>query len=86
MSNTTQITLDYPVEVDGEKIDSLHMRHAKVRDQKLATKAAGGEAEQETTLFAHLCEVSPKVIEELDLADYRKLQQGFQDFLSRPKT
>jgi len=86
MSNTTQITLDYPVEVDGEKVASLNLRRAKVRDQKLAAKAAGGEAEQETTLFANLCEVSPKVIEELDLADYRKLQQGFQDFLSRPKT
>lgn len=77
----TTIQLDHPFKIEGEDIKEIRIRRPKVRDQKLAAKA-GSVEEQEITLLSNLCEVTPGVIEELDLSDYRKLQKAFEDFLS----
>ncbi len=78
----TTIELKYPPTVDGLAIGELTMRRPNVRDMLAADKAGGTDAEKEIRTFANLCEVSPKTIEELDLADYKELQKAYADFLS----
>ena len=77
------IDLDRPVTVGGETVERLTMRAPKVRDMLAQDKLSGTDAEKEVRLFANLCEVAPAVIEELDLADYRRLQEAYTGFLSR---
>jgi hypothetical protein len=82
---TTGVTLKYPVKADGTELRVLQMRRPKVRDQLHAEKqgtATATSAEREIRLFANLCEVAPETLEDLDLADYRQLQETFQGFLS----
>lgn len=76
------IELKHPVTVAGSEIKTLSMRRPKVKDQLAADKHGGGNAEKEIRLFANLCEVEPSVIEELDLADYRQVQEAYSGFLS----
>jgi len=83
MQNTVEtITLEYPVEYNGEKITVLQMRRPKVRDQVAARKMGSDDAEMEIKLFANLCQVAPVVIEDLDMKDYGKISATFRDFLS----
>lgn len=77
----TDIPLDYPIEIDGVEVKNLKMRRPKVRDMITSTKGHGGNEEKEVKLFANLCEVTEKNINELDLIDYKKLQDQFNDFL-----
>lgn len=75
------IPLAHPVTASGVKIDRLTVRRPKVRDLLVARKTGGGdEVAQEIRLFANLCEVEPDAIEELDLADYSKLQETYEGF------
>ena len=80
MSETIQ--LDYPVESEGRTLSEITLRRPKVSDMLNASKGRGDEAEKEIRMFANLAEVAPSAIESLDLADYQKLQQAYQDFLS----
>ncbi len=77
----TDIPLDYPITIDGVEVKSLKMRRPKVRDMIASTKGQSGNEAKEVKLFANLCEVTEKDINELDLADYKKLQDTFNDFL-----
>lgn len=80
---TTKIELKYPVTVDGHEYKSFDMRSPKVRDQITAQKTSQGNNEQmELVLFSNLCEVTPNVLEELELADYSQLHKAYNDFLS----
>ena len=76
------VTLKHPVDLNGEKTKTLTMRRPKVKDQLAADKGMSSSAEKEIRLFANLCEVAPPVIEELDLADYKQLQEAYTGFLS----
>ena len=78
MSQT--VTLEHPFDHQGTTYTSLTMRRPKVRDEKAARRVAKDDAEREIRLLANLCEVVPEVIEELDLADYRALQEAFTGF------
>lgn len=81
------IKLAHPIEADSGKVDALQLRRPVVRDMLAADKAAGSEAEKEVRMFANLCEVTPGVIEALDLTDYMTLQETYRGFLSsRPRT
>lgn len=77
-----RISLDYPVEFKGQRLDTLHMRRPKVRDQIAVQSDTESSAEQEFNLFANLCEVSPEVLKDMDLKDYTKLQEAYRDFFS----
>ncbi len=73
--------LKYPVELAGETINNLTMRRSKVKDRLIVSKMkAASDEEKEIRLFANLCEVEPKVIEELDESDYATLQKAYMDF------
>lgn len=77
------IKLQYPVETSGETIDSLSMRRSKIKDRLLVAKMKNvSDEEKEIRLFANLCEVEPKVIEELDEADYSNLQKAYLSFFN----
>lgn len=76
---TTNVTLKFPVTVDGHEYTTLQMRRCKVKDRRLAAKQKTAE-DQEVTLIANLCEVPPNVIDELDAADYEQLQDVLRGF------
>ena len=77
----TTITLKYPVTHQGTEYTVLKMRRAKARDSRDAQRSGGTNADGEFRLFANLCEVSPEVIEELDMADYTRVQKVYEGFL-----
>lgn len=84
MNEKVSIELKYPITIDGTETSVLHMRRPKVRDQLLVEKsglAGKGNAAQEVLLIANLCEVAPGDLENLDMADYKKLQETFGSFL-----
>ena len=75
-----QIKLLHPVVSDGTELRVLNLRRPKVRDVLLAAKIGGTEEEKEIRVLANLCEVAPDVVEELDMADYKRLQDGYRSF------
>ena len=77
-----ELKLGHPVEVGGDKVEALTMRRPKVRDSRDAAKGGGTPADVEIRLFANLCEVSPEVVEEMDMGDYQRLQDLYTGFLS----
>ncbi|MBU6140463.1 MAG: phage tail assembly protein [Proteobacteria bacterium] len=83
MENAENIELKYPVEVAGQSYDKLSMRRSKIKDRLLVAKMkTASDEEKEIRLFANLCEVEPKVIEELDEADYSNLQKVYLGFFN----
>ena len=77
------IELKYPVEATGETLNSLTMRRSKIKDRLLVAKMkTASDEEKEIRLFANLCEVEPKVIEELDESDYSNLQKVYLGFFN----
>jgi hypothetical protein len=73
------IKLKYPLE---NGLNTITLRRPKVRDMLAADKAKGGDAEREVALFANLAELTPEDIANLDMADYKQLQDVYKDFLS----
>ncbi len=80
--NMQTIKLQYPITVDGAAINNINLRRPLVRDRLIAEKASGNEVEKEIRLIANLCEMAPDHIEQLDMADYVKLQECLAGFLS----
>lgn len=81
------ITLIEPITVNNSTYEQLNIRRPKVRDRLVVERLKKSEAEKEIIMIASLAEVEPQVIEELDLADYAKIQGIFADFLeSTPQT
>jgi len=81
------IELKYPVESAGQNIDNLTMRRSKVKDRLMVAKMkTASDEEKEIRLFANLCEVEPKVIEDLDEADYANLQKTYLGFFNSEGT
>ncbi|MDF1583903.1 MAG: phage tail assembly protein [Methyloprofundus sp.] len=78
----TMITLKYPVTVENQAVTAITLRRPKVRDMLASDKLGGSDSDKEIRIFANLAEVSPAVIEELDLSDYAQLQKAYQGFLS----
>lgn len=79
---TVKIDLQEPVMVSGVKVSTLTIRAPKVRDQIAAASVDSRKDLQEVFLFSSLCAVEPAAIEEMDLADYVKLQEAFASFFS----
>ena len=75
-----RLTLRHPVTHDGTSYASLDARYPKVREEKKARQGTNDAAEQECRLFATICDAPKAVIEDLDLADYGQLQEGYLGF------
>jgi len=64
--------------LSGDK--KVVMREPKVKDVKLLSHIKD-EEEKELKLIANLTMMTDQEVEELSLADYRKLQEGLTSFL-----
>lgn len=78
------IDLKHPFDrKDGSgKLETITMRRPKVKDLMNAQTTGGTDQENEVTMFANLCEVSPDDLKEMDMADYQQLQETYSGFLS----
>ena len=74
------ITLQYPVTVDGETITELTLRRPKMADMKRGQKHKN-DLEKSMHLIADLAEVTPKVVEELDTADFAAVSAKVGEFM-----
>lgn len=73
------VKLGIPIQINGVTTDRLVMRRPKLKDFRNASKMAGKDPEeQEIRLFCILIDCAPSDLEELDYADYGKLQNAFQ--------
>lgn len=79
-SPTKSITLEFPIEVDGQTIKTLVMRRPKVKDSLAAAKHSEDTAERGIFILARLCDVSPEHIAELDEYDSDRLQEQYSRF------
>lgn len=75
-----KIELETGVDIDGTKVKALTMREPTVADQLAASEVKGSNAQQEITLIANLCEITPDDVKKLTLRDYRKVQEAFAGF------
>ncbi|WP_253303115.1 MULTISPECIES: phage tail assembly protein [unclassified Wolbachia] len=78
----TTVKLDNPITVDGISISELTIRRPKVRDYIAIERLNGSDLSKEVTLTANLTSVAKEAIEELDIADYVKVQEVLKDFFS----
>ena len=75
------ITLDYPIDFEGSKLSEITLRRPKVGDISRASSKAKGEIPTAIELTAILSGLPPAAIEDLDAADFAKLQETVAGFL-----
>jgi hypothetical protein len=75
-----EIDLQYPIDFEGGKLSKVELRRPKVSDVVKARKGLKDEAEQEVALISKLSGLPPAAIEDLDVADYKKLQEVLSGF------
>jgi hypothetical protein len=80
---TANVKLRFPVTVDGVEYTSLTMRQPRTRDNIVASKRIGNDAERGVFMLARLCDVSPDVIEELYEIDAMALSAQLDLFRGR---
>jgi hypothetical protein len=78
----TKIKLANAIKIDGKELTEISIRRPKVRDRLAVERSNASDAEKEVQLIANLAELPIEVIEDIDLADYAKLQRALTDFLS----
>jgi hypothetical protein len=81
---TVEITLDYPINTGNRKVEKLSLRRPKVKDLKAAARFGKSPEDQEFGLFAVLTGLVPEDFDDMDLADYVKLQDSFRGFTGKP--
>jgi hypothetical protein len=75
-----EINLDHPVKLDGMEVSVLKMRRAKVRDVLAAKNIKAKSEEAERVLYyANLCEVPEATMADVDLSDWDKVMDAFDD-------
>lgn len=74
-----EITLKHPVKLaSGKELTKLVLRRAKVSDLKEASRAGDKQDEHEIALIARLSGLVPEDVLELDLSDYKAIQDAFR--------
>ena len=77
-----EICLKYPVQLaSGKALDKIVLRRAKVADLREASRGGASQEDQEVALLARLSGLLPEDVLELDLADYKALQDAFRSML-----
>ncbi|MCP4103428.1 MAG: phage tail assembly protein [Lentisphaerae bacterium] len=77
-----KLTLDYPLDINGQTVLELDIRRPMVGDYLAMDKTTGSDAEKELKLMASLCQQSPEDLMNLDMGDYLKLQEKLKSFSS----
>ena len=83
------IVLEHPFTHAGAEVSSVTMRRPLVGDLRAAQRSAGAgapDADLEIAMFSNLCEVDPGMWDQMDLGDYRAVQEAYEGFLSRGST
>ena len=75
-----EIELQFPIDFEGGKLSKVELRRPKVADVVKARKGLKDEAEQEVALIAKLSGLPPAAIEDLDISDYKKMQEILSGF------
>ena len=78
----TTITLEYPIEYNGQTIDTIELKRPKAGQILDSQNRKGSDADKEFALFASLTGLAPAALRELDIADYLALQEAYKGFLS----
>lgn len=78
-SATETITLDFPIKIGGVESSSITIRRPLVRDM-LKARNNKDDAKAELLLFADLCQITPDEVQNLDWADYAKIQEVLRGF------
>lgn len=82
-----RIKLQFPIPINGVITHDLTLRRPKVRDHLVAGKTPGNDVDKELALFANLIGCAPGELQEMDMADYRQVQDTYTGFLlSRPES
>lgn len=76
-----KIKLTETIKIDGVVISELTLRRPKVRDRLAVERLGNSDAEKEVALIANLADIPKDAVEDLDLADYAKIQETLQGFL-----
>ena len=81
-ASSAEITLDFPIKIEGVEVGSLTLRRPKQKDLKAASLGTSTDAQIEEKLFSNLLQITPADRGELDMSDYRKLQEAYMGFQS----
>jgi len=74
------ITLKHPFSFEGGTLEEIQIRRPKVADVTKAKKGSKDDSEQEIALIATLAGLPPAAIGELDLEDYKAIQDILAGF------
>ncbi|MGS4946628.1 phage tail assembly protein [Meridianimarinicoccus sp. RP-17] len=87
MTRDAKIDLDWPISVGGTEVQILTMRRPRVIDIRVAQEqSAGDSARKELILLRNLLEITEDELDQVDIADYGKLQEALKAFMSpRPR-
>lgn len=81
MSTNTTIQLAYPITCPHQgQVTQLTLRRAKVRDLIAAQEGDSSPPRVEVRLFSILTGLAPATLEEMDEADYLRLQNAYAGF------
>ncbi|MCX4027946.1 phage tail assembly protein [Spartinivicinus marinus] len=75
------ITLNYPIERNGEVINEVTLRRPKAKDLKNMEKRGGGEITQSIHMVADLTSLDIATVEELDGEDFQLISKKVEGFL-----
>lgn len=79
---TTTIELGIPITVDGAEVKTLEMRRPKVKDQMRHHDNGEMTPESTAAMYADLMMIKYDDVMELDMSDYQKVGQAYEDFLA----
>lgn len=82
----TKIKLDYPIKIDGATVNEISLRRPTVKDMRIVRASKASDAEQEIALIANLAQWTPADVENLDMADFVKVQAALKDFFGLSET
>lgn len=78
---TETLVLEWPLEVDGARIDRIELRRLTGAEMVALQDLVARENFADHDLFALVCNVSPEVIRALDEDDWIALREKALDFL-----
>ncbi len=81
MEHTT-IELDHPITVNGQDIAVLTLRPLTIRDKRTFAASKGSDVDKELAMVANAAGLAPGDLDQLDLRDYRKVEDWLRGFIA----
>lgn len=80
MARSETITLEFPVQLADRMLTEVTMRRPTMKDLRQHPVAGVNDLTGELRLIGHLCGLRLEEIEQMDMADYRRLTDTFDRF------